>query len=93
MGEIPEGKVLSYGQVARLTGHPNSSRRVGHAMWSVPRELSLPCHRVVNSAGRTAPGWPEQRRLLEEEGVTFKPNGCVDMKKHTWDIVEELRRY
>jgi methylated-DNA-protein-cysteine methyltransferase-like protein len=30
-----------------------------------------PCHRVVNHAGRTAPGWSEQRQLLEKEGVKF----------------------
>ena len=45
----------------------------------------LPCHRVVNIAGRTAPGWSRQRPLLEEEGVTFKPNGHVDMEKHLWE--------
>ena len=44
-----------------------------------------PCHRVVNHAGRTAPGWPEQRALLEDEGVTFKPDGHVDLKRHRWD--------
>ena len=44
-----------------------------------------PCHRVVNSAGRTAPGWARQRALLEQEGVQFKPNGCVDMKRYQWE--------
>ena len=44
-----------------------------------------PCHRVVNSAGRLAPGFYEQRSLLENEGVGFKENGCVDMKKHGWN--------
>ena len=43
-----------------------------------------PCHRVVNSAGRLAPAWEEQRHLLWAEGVTFKTNGCVDLKKHQW---------
>ena len=32
-----------------------------------------------------APGWHEQRGLLEAEGVGFRENGCVDMKKHRWD--------
>lgn len=44
-----------------------------------------PCHRVVNHAGRTAPGWREQRELLKDEGVEFKANGCVDMKRHQWE--------
>jgi len=44
----------------------------------------LPCHRVVNAVGRTAPGWSKQRQLLEEEGVKFKANGRVDMQSHLW---------
>ena len=39
---------------------------------------------VGNVLSRTAPGWAEQRSLLESEGVEFKPNGCVDMKKYQW---------
>ena len=46
---------------------------------------TLPCHRVVNSIGETAPGWTEQRTLLENEGVTFLTNGCVDMKRFRWE--------
>ena len=45
----------------------------------------LPCHRVVNNAGRTAPGWSRQRPLLESEDITFKPNGHVDMQRHLWE--------
>ena len=44
-----------------------------------------PCHRVVNHAGRTAPGWREQKILLEDEGIEFKTNGCVDMKHYQWE--------
>ena len=82
--EIPRGKVISYGEIARLAGWPQHSRMVGKAMSQVPAALNLPCHRVVNSAGRTVPDWAEQRRLLEKEGVLFKANGCVDMKKCAW---------
>lgn len=84
VAQIPPGKVLSYGQIARLTGRPNNSRQVGQAMWSAPHERGLPCHRVVNSTGRTAPNWPEQRHMLEAEGIGFRPNGCVNMKIHMW---------
>ena len=44
----------------------------------------LPCHRVVNSAGRTVPGWTRQRELLEAEGVRFKTNGCADLARCGW---------
>ena len=49
---------------------------------------NLPCHRVVNGNGRTAPGWEEQRSLLEAEGITFRANGCVDMRKWQWKLEE-----
>ena len=45
----------------------------------------LPCHRVVNKEGRTAPGWSRQRPLLEAEGVQFKANGHVDMSRYLWE--------
>ena len=48
---------------------------------------SYPCHRVVNHAGRPVPGWNEQKRLLIEEGVEFKSNGYVDMKKYQWEEI------
>lgn len=85
--QIPPGKVLSYGGVAAMMGRPRNSRMVGQAMWSAPGGRDIPCHRVVNSQGRTAPNWPEQKGLLEIEGVTFTRNGNVDMKKHKWEIM------
>lgn len=84
--EIPPGNVLTYGEIARLAGKPQYSRMVGQAMFHAPQKRHLPCHRVVNSQGRLAPSWMEQRNMLEKEGVTFKPNGCVDMTKHFWNI-------
>jgi len=77
---IPRGSVLTYGAIAMLASRPNCARLVGRYMSQAPRDLSS--HRVVNHAGRTAPGWEEQRLFLEREGVTFLPNGCVDMKRH-----------
>lgn len=85
--EIPAGKVITYGQIANLIGKPQCSRMVGQAMHNAPEHLSLPCHRVVNSTGRLAPGWEEQKQLLEQEGVTFKKNGNVDIKKHAWEEI------
>ena len=83
--EIPEGCVATYGQIARLTGREKNARLVGRVLSMAEYYGRYPCHRVVNHAGRTAPGWPEQRALMEDEGVTFKPNGHVDLKRHRWD--------
>ena len=84
--EIPEGCVASYGQIAKLIGRDKNSRLVGKVLSRAEFYGEYPCHRVVNHAGRTAPGWWEQRLLLEDEGVRFKENGCVDMKKYQWKL-------
>ena len=83
--EIPEGRVASYGQIARLIGREKNSRLVGKVLSRAELYGDYPCHRVVNHAGRLAPHFPEQRERLEREGVTFRSNGCVDMKKYHWD--------
>lgn len=83
---IPRGRVATYGMIARLAGCPDHFRHVGRALAAAPEDI--PCHRVVNAAGRTAPGWPEQRTLLETEGVGFKANGCVDLAKWKWQLPE-----
>lgn len=83
--EIPAGKVASYGQIARLIGRERNARLVGRVLAMAEHYGDYPCHRVVNHAGRTAPGFAKQETLLREEGVTFLPNGCVDMKKHQWE--------
>lgn len=84
VAQIPPGRVATYGQIARMAGHPRAARMVGWALAVCPTELGLPCHRVVNREGRTAPGWEEQRLLLEAEGVTFGPDGHVNLAVHLW---------
>ena len=82
--KIPRGKVCTYGQVARMAGSPRWARVVGYALHANPRPGVIPCHRVVNHAGRLAPGWAEQRDLLEREGVSLKDETHVDIKKYQW---------
>ena len=72
VGQIPFGRVLTYGDIARLAGYPNLSRMVGHILSTVPPSLRLPCHRVVNASGHLAPHWPQQQQLLEAEGVSVR---------------------
>ena len=89
VSKIPKGNVATYGQVAALAGNPRWSRVVGYALHSNPTPGIIPCHRVVNREGKTATafafgGEDVQKRLLIEEGVTFKPDGCVDLKIYGW---------
>lgn len=85
VSEIPAGRVAAYGQIAALIGREKNARLVGKALSRAELYGDYPCHRVVNHAGRLAPGFLDQRRLLEKEGVAFKENGCVDMKRFRWD--------
>ena len=93
VAQIPEGKVATYGQIALILGQPRSARIVGWAMRGASEKLNLPCHRVVNRFGELAPDYAfgakeVQREILIREGVTFKENGCIDLKKHIWDGFE-----
>ena len=84
VAEIPAGKVASYGQIAKLIGREKNARLVGKVLSNAELYGNYPCHRVVNHAGRTAPGWIEQRFLLEAEGVEFRADGHADMKCFQW---------
>ena len=85
VSQIPYGKVTTYGHIAALAGWPSHARMVGRTLRYSPKAERLPCHRVVNKEGRTAPGWSQQRILLEAEGIAFKSNGHVDMLRYLWE--------
>jgi len=82
--QIPYGKVISYGEIAKLLGRPRSAREVGRAMRHCPDDL--PWQRVVMSDGSITGGsFAEMRRtILETEGILFKPDGYVDMNVCRW---------
>ncbi len=87
VARIPPGKVMTYGQIASVLGGRCSARYVGYAMAGAPE--GLPCHRVVNRKGAMAPGLifggaAHQRRKLEDEGVVFRENGCIDLGQCLW---------
>lgn len=81
---IPKGKVLTYGDVAALAGAPEQPRLVGKILGAIGMDSPVPCHRVVNAAGRPAPHWLSQTALLQSEGVTFKSNGNVNLSLNRW---------
>lgn len=91
---IPRGKVATYGQIARLTGHPRSARYVGFALRSNPAPgldaACIPCHRVVFKDGSLTDGYAfggpgAQRAMLAGEGVLFTDDDRVDMDACAWD--------
>lgn len=84
VGEVPEGKVATYGQIAKLIGRSKNARLVGQVLSRAEYYGDYPCHRIVNHCGRLVPGWEEQRHLLLEEGVTLKDDFHVNLKQHQW---------
>ena len=84
VAQIPRGKVSSYGQIARVLCRPRAAREVGRAMRFCPPHL--PWQRVVMRDGSIAAGGDPamRRRMLEDEGVAFLPDGRVDMDACRW---------
>jgi len=86
---IPQGRVATYGQVARLAGLPNHARLVGYALAALHDSTTVPWHRVVNAEGRVSlrraasDGATLQRIRLEAEGVTFR-GGRVPLAEFGW---------
>lgn len=83
--EIPIGSVATYGQIARLIGREKNARLVGKVLSRAEYYGEYPCHRVVNHAGRLAPGWMEQGDLLRNEDIPMKNENYVDLKKCQWN--------
>lgn len=89
---VPEGKVVTYGQIAFALGMPRASRAVGYALHVNPQPGVIPCHRVVNRYGKLAPafafgGVDAQRALLETEGVKVEETdgeNTVNLEIYQW---------
>jgi methylated-DNA-protein-cysteine methyltransferase-like protein len=94
--QIPNGRVTTYGAIAKYLGSPQSSRMVGWALNNTRfNEHFVPAHRVVNRKGlltgkhhfRHASLMQE---LLESEGVKVEDDRIVDFETLYWDPSKEL---
>ena len=92
LAQVPEGCVVSYGELAHLAGLGRAARWVGRTLSKLPDDTRLPWHRVLGAGGRislpvgSASG-DEQRARLRDEGVTVR-NNRVDIQRHGWRPVE-----
>ena len=88
LGAIPEGKVVSYGELAALAGLGRAARWVGRTLSQLPDDTRLPWHRVLGASGRLSlaagtPSGEEQRARLSAEGLIIR-NDRVDIRRHGW---------
>lgn len=88
VGEIPYGKVTTYGDIARHCGLKSSARMVGWVLSANAENFELPFHRVVNRNGELTGKYhfltpTLMKELLLSEGIEFEDEKVV-MKKHLW---------
>jgi methylated-DNA-protein-cysteine methyltransferase-like protein len=84
--QIPRGRVLSYGALARALRLPGGARTAGRAMAATPSGKGIPWHRVVGERGKILIREPYaslQKKLLESEGVKIVESR-VDLRTHLW---------
>jgi methylated-DNA-protein-cysteine methyltransferase related protein len=83
---IPEGKVMTYGQIATIAGSPRAARQVVRLLHSMSKKHGLPWHRVINSKGEISiqddQYFQEQVFSLQHEGVEVHNNRFIDLKKY-----------
>jgi methylated-DNA-protein-cysteine methyltransferase-like protein len=88
VARIPEGRVMTYGQIAALCGAAWAAWEVGQIAHTGPGDL--PWQRVVNKQGGLAAGWPNGGRaahaeILRAEGVEVTDDYKVDVSKLLWN--------
>lgn len=89
LSQVPEGSVVTYGELAKMAGAPGYARVIGNILKQLPKGSGLPWHRVINSKGQIS--FPEdsaryttQKELLEQEGITFI-SGKINLKTYGWN--------
>jgi len=82
---IPEGKVMTYGQIATLAGSPRGARQVVRVLHTLSEKYKLPWHRVINSKGEICIKDYEshhlQKLFLESEGVKFINHNTINLNE------------
>jgi len=88
--QIPEGRITSYGAIAKCIGSPQSARMVGWAMNASHNQEDVPAHRVVNRKGLLTgkhhfEGTNLMQQLLENEGIIVIENQIQNFEEIFWD--------
>lgn len=82
---IPEGRVATYGQIAKLAGNSRGARQVSRVLYSMSAKHQLPWHRVINAKGEiVVSDGDKQKELLEKEGVVVNARMRIDLGQYQW---------
>ncbi|WP_413284771.1 MGMT family protein [Vibrio sp. MA40-2] len=87
--QIPQGKVSTYGDIAKMAGYPGYARHVGKALSNLPEGSTLPWFRVINSAGKislTGENFNRQKVRLVKDGVVVSETGRVNLRQFKWQL-------
>jgi methylated-DNA-protein-cysteine methyltransferase-like protein len=89
---IPQGRVVTYGQIAKIVDRC-TARMVGYAMAALRGRTDVPWQRVINARGEISTrsggdGALRQRKLLEREGIHFDSRGRVNLRKVRWGRIK-----
>jgi methylated-DNA-protein-cysteine methyltransferase related protein len=91
---IPKGKVMTYGQIAKAAGSPRAARQVVRILHTMSEKYGLPWHRVINSKGeiglRDEEMFITQKLLLESEGIKFNTERSLPLKRYLWHVDNEF---
>jgi len=82
--QIPEGKITTYGDLAKAVGVENGQRVIGNIMKKNPFPVIVPCHRVVQSNGEIggyAYGKKVKSYMLSKEGIKITNGKIIDFNK------------
>jgi methylated-DNA-protein-cysteine methyltransferase related protein len=91
--QIPRGRVLTYGALAKALRLPGGARTAGRAMAATPSGKGIPWHRVLGARGKLLIREPYaslQRKLLESEGIKLLESR-VDLKTYLWKSPKKLK--
>lgn len=88
VAQIPQGRVMTYGQIAALCGAAWAAWEVGQIANHGPSDL--PWQRVVNKQGGLARGWPNggldgHKAALEADGYQVNEDYMVNVSELLWN--------
>ncbi len=87
--EVPPGKIITYGELAKAVGLKNGQRKIGQIMKNNPFPIIIPCHRVVKSDGTVggyAFGIERKVNILSKEGIKTSKGKILDYKNRLFSF-------